>query len=69
MINANDLRRGLVVQLDGAPCLVLDISQQSPTARGGNTLIKTKYRNLLSDQVLHKTCLGIGCLHLLRQQP
>ncbi len=55
MINANDLRRGLVIQLDGAPCLVLDISQQSPTARGGTTLIKTKYRNLLSDQVLNKT--------------
>ena len=55
MINANDLRRGLVIQLEDAPCLVMEISQQSPTARGGNTLIKTRYRNLLSDQVLNKT--------------
>jgi elongation factor P len=55
MINANDLRRGQVIQMDDSPCLVLEISQQSPTARGGNTLIKTKYRNLLTDQVLHKT--------------
>jgi elongation factor P len=55
MINASDLKRGLVMQLDEAPCVVLDINQQSPTARGGNTLIKTKYRNLLTGQVLQKT--------------
>lgn len=55
MINANDLKRGTVMQLDGAPCLVLDVSQQSPTARGGNTLIKTRYRNLMTGQVLQKT--------------
>ena len=55
MINANDLRRGLVIQLEDAPCLVIEISQQSPTARGGNTLIKTRYRNLLTNQVLNKT--------------
>lgn len=55
MITASDLKRGLIIQQDDAPCIVLDISQQSPTARGGNTLIKTKYRNLLTAQVLHKT--------------
>ena len=52
---SNDLKRGLVFLLDNAPCLVLDISSQSPSARGGNTLIKTKYRNLLTGQVLEKT--------------
>ncbi|OEU71139.1 MAG: elongation factor P [Desulfuromonadales bacterium C00003093] len=55
MITASDFRRGLVVQIDSAPCIILDISLQSPTARGGNTLVKTKYRNLLTDQVLNKT--------------
>jgi elongation factor P len=40
---------------DDAPCTILDVSFQSPTARGGNTLIKTKYRNLLTGQVLNKT--------------
>ncbi|WP_303720191.1 elongation factor P [Malonomonas rubra] len=55
MINASDLKRGLVFQMDDAPCVVLDINQQSPTARGGNTLIKTKYRNLMTGQVLQKT--------------
>jgi len=55
MINTSDLRRGLVFQLDDAPCIVIDVSFQSPTARGGNTLVKTKYRNLLTGQVLNKS--------------
>ncbi len=55
MINASDLKRSQVVLLDDAPCIVLDVSQQSPTARGGSTLIKTKYRNLLTGQVMPKT--------------
>ena len=53
MINANDLRRGIVFQLDSAPCVVVDVSFQSPTARGGNTLVKAKYRNLITGQVLN----------------
>lgn len=55
MITTNDFKRGLVIELDGAPCLLLDISIHSPTARGGNTLVKFKYRNLLTKQVLEKT--------------
>jgi elongation factor P len=55
MITTNDFKKGLVIQLDGAPCVLLDVSQHSPTARGGNTLVKFKYRNLLTKQVLEKT--------------
>ena len=53
-MTSNDLKRGQIIQLDNAPCLVLDVSSQSPSARGGSTLIKTKYRNLLTGQVLEK---------------
>lgn len=53
-MTTNDLKRGQVILLDNAPCLVLDTSSQSPSARGGQTLIKTRYRNLLTDQVLDK---------------
>lgn len=52
MIEASDFRRGVIFQYDSAPCIVIDVSFQSPTARGGNTLVKTKYRNLLTGQVL-----------------
>jgi len=50
-----DFKRGLVILLDAAPCLILEVSTQSPSARGGNTLVKIKYRNLLTEQVLEKT--------------
>ena len=51
---SNDLKRGQVILLDNAPCIVIETSSQSPSARGGQTLIKTRYRNLLTDQVLEK---------------
>ncbi len=55
MINASDLRRGAIFQMDAAPCIVIDVAFQSPTARGGNTLVKTKYRNLMTGQVLNSS--------------
>lgn len=54
MLTTADFKRGLVIQIDNAPCLILDVAVQSPSARGGNTLVKTKYRNLLTSQVLEK---------------
>ena len=53
-MTSNDLKRGQVILLDNAPCLIIELSSQSPSARGGSTLIKTKYRNLLTAQVLEK---------------
>lgn len=55
MLTASDFKRGLVIQLDGAPCLIIDVNFQSPSARGASTMVKTKYRNLLTSQVLEKT--------------
>lgn len=55
MFSTSDFKKGLVIQLDGAPCLITDINVSSPTARGANTMVKTKYRNLITGQVLEKT--------------
>jgi len=55
MFSTSDFKRGLVIQLDGAPCLIVDVTVSSPTARGANTMVKTKYRNLITGQVLEKT--------------
>ncbi|TGU74217.1 elongation factor P [Geomonas terrae] len=55
MYTTNDFKKGLVIKLDGAPCVLLDVAFQSPSARGANTMVKTKYRNLLTAQVLEKT--------------
>jgi elongation factor P len=58
MATTADLKRNLVIQIDNAPCLVLDVTTQTPSARGGSTLIKTRYRNLLTGQVLEKAFKG-----------
>lgn len=55
MLTTSDFKRGLVIKLDGAPCTILDVHFQSPSARGASTMVKTKYRNLLTGQVLEKT--------------
>jgi len=55
MFTTNDFKKGLIFQLEGAPCVIIDVNWQSPSARGANTMVKTKYRNLLTNQVLEKT--------------
>lgn len=55
MFTTNDFKKGLIFQLEGAPCVIVDVNWQSPSARGANTMVKTKYRNLLTNQVLEKT--------------
>ena len=55
MFTTNDFKKGLIFQMDGAPCLIVDVAFQSPSARGANTMVKTKYRNLITSQVLEKT--------------
>lgn len=55
MLTTSDFKKGLVIQLDNAPCLLLDVAFQSPSARGANTMVKTRFRNLLTGQVLDRT--------------
>jgi elongation factor P len=55
MYTTSDFKKGLVIQLEGAPCLIIDVTVQSPSARGANTMVKTRYRNLITAQVLDRT--------------
>lgn len=55
MLTTSDFKKGLIFQLDGAPCMLTDVTVQSPSARGANTMVKTKYRNLITGQVLDRT--------------
>ncbi|MDF1552056.1 MAG: elongation factor P [Deferrisomatales bacterium] len=58
MPQASELKRGMILLIDAAPCRLLEIQQQAPSARGANLMVKTRYRNLLTDQVLDKTFRG-----------
>lgn len=55
MLTTSDFKKGLIVQLDGAPCIFTDVQFQSPSARGANTMVKTRYRNMITGQVLDRT--------------
>ncbi len=46
MVKASDLKKSHVIDIDGAPHTVENIGQQSPTARGGGTIYKVRFRNV-----------------------
>jgi elongation factor P len=55
---AKDMKRGHIVNYNGAPCMVETINVQSPSARGAATLYKFKARNLITKQKVDITLKG-----------
>ena len=47
---AKDIKRGHIVNYNGAPCMIETINVQSPSARGAATIYKYKARNLITKQ-------------------
>lgn len=58
MISTSDFKRGVRIQIDGEPFVILDLHVQSPSARGASSLSKIKVRNLKTGQVFDKTFRG-----------
>ncbi|PSJ42442.1 elongation factor P-like protein YeiP [Zobellella endophytica] len=48
MPRANEVKKGMVVELDGKLLMVRDIEVQSPSARGATTLYKMRFTDLKS---------------------
>src|ERR1700735_5383354 len=55
LIDAINVKRRTVFELDNAPFYCLEAEVNSPTARGGQTLVRLKMRNLLTSAVFEKT--------------
>ena len=55
LIEAIDLKRKMFFEFEAAPYHCLDIEISRPTARGGQTLVRVKMRNLLTRAVFDKT--------------
>ena len=55
LIAAIDLKRKMYVEFEEAPYHMLDVEVSRPTARGGQTLVRVKMRNLLNRAVFDKT--------------
>lgn len=58
MPRASDLKKGDVVDIDGAPHIVRQIEAKSPSARGASTLYKVRFHNLVSGQKLDESFKG-----------
>jgi len=55
---AKDIKRGHIVNYQGAPCIVEAINVQSPSARGAATFYKYRARNLITKQKVDITLRG-----------
>ena len=55
MISTGDFKRGLRIELDGDPYVIMEVRFQSPSARGAATLVKAKVRNLRTQNVFDRT--------------
>jgi elongation factor P len=55
LILANDVKRKMFFELDDTPYVCLDVEISTPTARGGQTLVRLKMRNLKTRAVFDKT--------------
>jgi elongation factor P len=55
LIAANELKRKLLIAVEGQPYVVLEVFFASPTARGAATMVRTKLRHLLTGAVMEKS--------------
>src|SRR5690348_964911 len=55
LIGANELKKKLLIEVDGQPYNVLDVFFATPTARGASTMVRTRLKNLLNGAVLEKS--------------
>src|SRR5438067_10511154 len=55
LIEALEIKRKMYFEYEGAPYHCLDVEVWRPTARGGQTLVRIKMRNLMTRAVFDKT--------------
>jgi elongation factor P len=55
LMEAIEIKRKMYFEFEGAPYHCLDVEVSRPTARGGQTLVRIKMRNLLTRAVFDKT--------------
>jgi elongation factor P len=55
LIEAIEIKRKMYFEFEDAPYHCLDVEVSKPTARGGQTLVRIKMRNLLTRAVFDKT--------------
>ncbi len=55
LIDAIDVKRRTLFEIDNTPFSCMEVEVNTPTARGGQTLVRLKIRNLLTNAVFERT--------------
>jgi elongation factor P len=55
LIDAIDVKRRTRLEIDNVPFACLEVEVNTPTARGGQTLVRLKIRNLITNAVFDRT--------------
>ena len=58
MAKASELKRGMVVEINGVPHMVKHFDAKSPSSRGASTLYKVRFTNLKTGQKWDETLKG-----------
>ena len=58
MAKASELKKGMVVEVNGAPHVVKQIEVRNPSSRGASTLYKVRFNNLKTGQKLDESLKG-----------
>lgn len=63
-MKANELKRGMIIDIDGTPHLIRQLEAKSPSNRGGVTMYKVRYTNLKTQQKLDEAYKGDDVLKI-----
>ncbi len=55
LIGANELKKKMLIEVEGQPYHILDVFFATPTARGASTMVRTRLKNLLNGSVQEKS--------------
>ena len=55
LVGANELKRKMLIAVDGQPYTVVEVFFASPSARGASTMVRTRLRHLLTGAVQEKS--------------
>ncbi len=55
LIGANELKKRMMIKVEGEPYAVVEVFFASPSARGASTMVRTRLRHLLTGAVLEKS--------------
>src|SRR6202046_686789 len=55
LLDAIDIKRKMYFEFENAPYYCMDVDISTPTARGGQTLVRLKMRNMITQAVFDKT--------------